>query len=104
MHRIALSAVALVLLTTAPPTQAGLLHDLEEAAKHGEAAGVKIENKVGGVEAKGATWEANGVKVSPRSGGEGGGGGGDDPPTWFYALLCAVGGGWLFLRFRGKQA
>jgi hypothetical protein len=119
MGRIALIAVALVLLTAAPAAQAGwLLHALtnsaehagkvaaEDAAKAGAkgaeatANGVKIENK--GLEATGASFEANGVKVEP--GGSGGGGGDDAPPGWFY-VLCVVGvGGWLLLKFRGKRA
>jgi hypothetical protein len=53
-----------------------------------------MKNKFGGFEAKGASWEANGVKISPRGGHEGGGGG--DPPAWFYALLGAGGGAGFF--------
>jgi hypothetical protein len=115
MGRIAWIAVALVLLTTAPAAQAGLWSLVEDAGKvaakdaakagvkgaEATANGVKIENKVGGLEATGASIEANGVKVET---GGGGGGGDDAPPVWFY-VLCVVGvGGWLLLKFRGKRA
>jgi len=124
MGRIAWIAVALVLLTTAPAAQAGLLSLIEEAGKvaakdaakagakgaEATANGLKIENKVGGLEAKatGASIEANGVKIENGigggGGGIGGGGGGDALPVWFY-VLCVVGiGGWLLLKFRGKRA
>ena len=124
MGRIAWIAVALVLLTAAPAAQAqaGVMGAVERAAKAaGERAakdaaeeaakagtkgaesaanGVKLENKFGGVEATGASVEANGVKIAP--GGDGGGDGG--APGWFY-VLCAVGvGGWLFVKFRRKRA
>jgi hypothetical protein len=123
MGRIAWIAVALVLLTAAPAAQAGVLGAVERAAKAaGERAakdaaeeaakagtkgaeaaanGVKIENKFGGVEATGATVEANGVKIAP-----GGDGGGDDDgaPGWFYVLFAVGVGGWLFVKFRGKRA
>jgi hypothetical protein len=116
MGRIASIAVALVLLTAAPAAQAGLLQAIEEAgkvaaedgAKEGvraaehTATGVKIENKVGSPEAKGASLEATGVKF--EGGGGSGGGSGDDPPPWFY-VLCVVGVGvWLLSKFRGKRA
>jgi hypothetical protein len=116
MGRIAWLAVALVLLTAVPAAQAGLLSSLvEDAAKAGakgaedvakseakvRAHGVKVENKVGGLEATGASVEANVVKVETM----GGGGGGDDaPPVWFVVLCVVAVGGWLLSKFRGKIA
>jgi hypothetical protein len=120
--RIASIAVALVLLTAAPAAQANLfLHALEEAgkvtadgtAKAGVRAGevtvtgAKMENKVGGVEVKGASVEPTAVKFEGGGGGESGGSSGDDAPPWFK-VLCAVGvGGWLLWKlqkFIGKRA
>jgi hypothetical protein len=116
MGRIAWIAVALVLLTAAPAAQARMASLVEDAGKvaaenaakagaKGVEAGanaVKVENKVGGLEATGASVEANGVKFETTGGGSGGGGD-DDPPVWFY-VLCAVGvGGWLLWKFRGKR-
>ena len=117
MGRIAWIAVALVLLTTAPAAQAGWLSLVEDAGKvaaedaakagvkgaEATANGVKIENKVGGLEATGASIEANGVKVE-TGGGRGGGGGDDAPPVWFYVLCVVAVGGWFLLKFRGKRA
>jgi hypothetical protein len=76
MGRIAWIAVALVLLTTAPAAQAAwwsLVEDAgkvaaEDAAKAGvkgaeaTANGVKIENKVGGLEATGVAHFAHGLR------------------------------------------
>jgi hypothetical protein len=116
MGRIAWIAVALVFLTAAPAAQAGWLSALargakiaaEDAAKAGtksaEAAanGIKIENKLSGIEATGVSVEANGVKIAP--GGGGSGGGNEGAPVWFYVLCAAGAAGWFLLKFRAKRA
>jgi hypothetical protein len=121
MGRITWIAVALVLLTAAPAAQAGWLgaaehaaeaaNDAAKAAKAAKAAeitanGLKIDTKVGGVEAAGVSVEANGVKVEPLSGigtsGDGGGRGGDN--VWVFGLIVVGIGGFLFWRYRRKHA
>jgi hypothetical protein len=80
MGRIALIAVALVLLTAAPDARAGLLSIAKHAAEYAghaghagkvakEADGVKIETK--GLEATGAPAEANGVTGEAEGGSAG---------------------------------
>jgi hypothetical protein len=111
MGRIAWIAVALVFLTAAPVAQAGWLSFFDDAgkvvAKDAAKAGVKgaevtsnavkIETKVGGHEATGASVEATGVKFETT------GGGGDDPPVWFWVLFAVGVGGWLLWKSRGKR-
>ena len=78
--------------------------------------GVKIENKVKGIDATVpvAPVEVNGVKVENKLGPSFGGGGGGSSSSssagyeaflsWFLALCIVGGGGWLFLKFRPKRA
>jgi hypothetical protein len=96
MSRIAWIAVALFLLTAAPAAQADRLSGFETGVRGVEATtnAAKIENKMGGLEATGASVEANGVKVET--------GGGGDAPVWYYALCGVVVVGWLLWKTRAR--